>query len=293
MRRAVVNDPENPAGLVLGRWRHDLLHQAVKRFAARFRLATTEELGTVNIERGEVGPSPTSLVLVFHLQGRLGSRRAGGVLATACWDTGLLVGRKHEFIGLPRLSWPDSLREIEEPTGLGRQGGIARKYPAAVLPGADGIFVEPAPDGAARQAGDQAALAGTASQFPAAPTRQRTVLGSGQFTSPRLALDDHLRGGEPAAARGADAPRDLPYVARRNVCATGRRPRVGSGDGGRFRGGRGPGQRTRSSGPGPPENTVPYTSRHGAATHGLRPKRARSRRGFCETGGIPPRATVP
>ena len=125
MRRAVVNDPENPAGLVLGRWRHDLLHQAVKRFAARFRLATTEELGTVNIERGEVGPSPTSLVLVFHLQGRLGSRRAGGVLATACWDTGLLVGRKHEFIGLPRLSWLDSLREIEEPTGLGRQGGIA------------------------------------------------------------------------------------------------------------------------------------------------------------------------
>ena len=36
MRRAVVNDPENPAGLVLGRWRHDLFHQAVKRFACPF-----------------------------------------------------------------------------------------------------------------------------------------------------------------------------------------------------------------------------------------------------------------
>ena len=258
---------------------------------ARFRLATTEEFGPVHIERGKVGPSPAALILVFDLPCRAGSRGVAGV-AAACLDTGLLVGRKHELIGLQRLSLPDSVIEIEEPAGRPRAGGIPRKQPAAVLPGADGVFVEPAPDGAARQAGHQAGPAGMASQF-SAPTRQGAVPPRGQFTGQGLDLDDHLRGGRPAAGRGVDAPRDLRDAARRNVCATDRRPRVGSGDVRRFPGWKGPEQPARSSGPGQPENTTTYTSRLGALTHGLRPERARYRRGSCEARGTPPRATVP
>ena len=129
-----------------------------------------------------------------------GSRGGTGVAAAACLDTGLLAGRKHELIGLQRLSLPDSVREIDEPAGLPRAGGIPRKQPAAVLPGADGVFVEPAPEGAARQAGHQAGPAGMATQFSAAPTRQGTVPPRGQFTGRGLDLDDHLRGGGPRPA---------------------------------------------------------------------------------------------
>ncbi len=182
MRRAVVNDPEHPAGLVIGGLRHDLLHQAVKRFDARFRLATTEEFGTLNIECSEVGPRPTSFVLMFHLHGRSGSRGVSGVLATACLDTGLLVGRKHELIAAKGLAVPLPLVEIQDTPRLGGEIRIAREDPTAMLPGADGVFVEPAPDGATRQAGHQSSLAGIAGQFPAAPTRQGAVLAGGKFT---------------------------------------------------------------------------------------------------------------
>lgn len=77
MRGAVGNDPENPADLILRRLRHDWVYQAVKRFHARFRLATTAEFGTVHIERGKVGPSPAARILVFDLPCEPG--RGGGL----------------------------------------------------------------------------------------------------------------------------------------------------------------------------------------------------------------------
>ena len=56
-------------------------------------------------------------------------------------DTGLLIGRDDELVLAQRLPLPAPLVQVQDAPGLGLEVRIARKDPAAVLPGADGIFV--------------------------------------------------------------------------------------------------------------------------------------------------------
>ena len=57
-----------------------------------------------------------------------------------------------------------------------------RKNPAAVLPGSDGVLVQPAPDGRIADAGHQSGLHGVAGDLRHAPPRQRHLLLTGQLT---------------------------------------------------------------------------------------------------------------
>lgn len=61
----------------------------------------------------------------------------------------LLVGRNHEVIVCQELALPEPLIEIQYPFCFGLKVGIAREDPTAMLPGANGILIEPSPDGAA------------------------------------------------------------------------------------------------------------------------------------------------
>ena len=65
--------------------------------------------------------------------------------AHACLDAGFLVGADDAVVAFQALSLPFPRVEVEDASGLGGEVRIPREDPRAVLPGADGIFVEPPP----------------------------------------------------------------------------------------------------------------------------------------------------
>jgi hypothetical protein len=81
----------------------------------------------------------------------------------------LLVGRNHEIVVSQRLSLPLSFIEIEDPSCLGGELRVAWEDPTAVLPGANGILVQPAPQRGLTQPGNQAAVADVPAQLVEAP----------------------------------------------------------------------------------------------------------------------------
>src|SRR2546426_6927289 len=99
-------------------------------------------------------------------------------------DAGLFVGGEHKVICGQRLVLPYPRVEIQHPSGLAGKVRIARKNPAAVLPRTNGILVQPAPNRAATDAGDQACSAGVAGPLRRAPTGQWLLRGGGPITRP-------------------------------------------------------------------------------------------------------------
>ena len=65
--------------------------------------------------------------------------------ADAGLNTGLLVGTNHELVFLEPSPFPGSRVEIQNATSFIREVWGARKNPAPMLPGTDGVFIEPAP----------------------------------------------------------------------------------------------------------------------------------------------------
>src|SRR5713101_354626 len=145
VRGAVVHDPEDVASIAVGRDGHDLRDEAVEGLDAGGFLATAEDLCSVYVERSHVGPGATASVLVLDPCSLSGARRQGRVFADASLDAGLLVGADHELVGFEVFALPLAGVEIEDAPGFGGEVRIAREDPGAVLPGPNGVFVEPAP----------------------------------------------------------------------------------------------------------------------------------------------------
>jgi hypothetical protein len=82
-------------------------------------------------------------------------------------DARLLIGG--EYI-LRRAEWPPlppAFIEIEDAACLDGEGRVAREDPAPRVPGADGVSMEPAPDGGPADLGDQALREHFPSEFRA------------------------------------------------------------------------------------------------------------------------------
>jgi hypothetical protein len=67
------------------------------------------------------------------------------MFADAGLDAGLLIGADHELVGFQGFALPLAGVEVEDASRLDAEVRIARKDPGAVLPGANGVLVEPAP----------------------------------------------------------------------------------------------------------------------------------------------------
>src|SRR4030066_2058110 len=72
MRRAVVHDPKDPSGLVIGRLHHDLSNKAVKGRDSTASFTAAKHFGSVDIQCCQIGPCTTALILMFHLHRRAG-----------------------------------------------------------------------------------------------------------------------------------------------------------------------------------------------------------------------------
>ena len=217
----IIDDPEHAAGFGIGELVHHPIDQVVKGDNAALWLAVAEELGAMDIQGRQIGQGPTPLVLMFHLHrlARLGS--LGGMDASAGLNAGLLIGRDHELILLQGLALPDPLVEVQQASGFERELRVARKNPTPMKPGADGVFMEPAPERAVTDFGHQAGLADLLVQLRETPARQRQAELAGQFASQGFNLHDQFWGEKPGGDPGGGVLPARVSARGRSVCAIG------------------------------------------------------------------------
>ena len=173
-------------------------------------------------------------------------------------NTRLLVGGKHELIAAQRLAIPDPLVKIQDPSCLEGKLRIAGEDPTAVLPRPDRILVEPAPNGAVTDRGNQSHRTRLPCHVGHTQARQRHLLRCRRLTGQRLDLDDHVWGKKPGVAPGALDPPIPAGVLRRTACATGSRFRGAYAGTRQSRHCLSPWRREGSSWRALPDNTVTY-----------------------------------
>src|SRR5207249_1623184 len=117
--------------------------------------AAAEEFGTVNVQSGQIGPRSQPFVFVLDLHGLTGLRGQRFGFSGARLNAGLFIRRDDELVGAQFTALPEALVQIQNASGLGRKLWVSRKDPAAVLPRADGILVQPSPDGGVTEGGGQ------------------------------------------------------------------------------------------------------------------------------------------
>jgi hypothetical protein len=221
MRRAVVNDPEHPPGLVIRRLRHHLGHQPVEGGNARLSFTAAKESGVMDIKGCQVGPSAATLVLMFHPLQPAGTGGESGMQTAPGLDAGFLVCREDELIVGEGVALPKPRIEIQESSGLGGKVGDAGENPAAVGPRTNGIFVQPAPHRAVADRRDQTRLPSLTGHVGPTESGERKMRVGGQLTRQGFNLDDDLWGEKPGGGRGGLRPPSQPSASRRIACATG------------------------------------------------------------------------
>src|SRR5688572_9169336 len=172
MGRAIVDDPEHPAGRAVGLMAHDLIDQTVEGRDSGLGFAAAEQLGTMDIPGGEIGPGAGPLIFVLDPDRLARPRRQRGMLAPARLDAGLLVGAQHIVAPSQGNPLPAPLIEIEDAAGFGSEVWIAREDPAAMAPGPQRILAEPAPQGRAADLSHQALGHRLLAQIAERPARQ-------------------------------------------------------------------------------------------------------------------------
>jgi len=218
--RAIVDDPEYTTGVVVRRAGHDLLDQAVKRIDSGGGFAAAEDTRVMDIQGGDVGPGAATVVFMLDAHGPLWLRSTGGVFTAAGLNAGLFVGGDHEFIRFQCLALPCAGVEIEDATGLHGELRIAWKDPTAVIPGPNSIPMEPAPDRAVGNGGDQAGLTHVTGDVRRVPTGKRKVVSGGQFTGQSFNLHDQFWGEKSGGDPDETALPGPSFVLRRTACAT-------------------------------------------------------------------------
>jgi len=145
-------------------------------------------------------------------------------------NAGLLVRREHKLIVGQRLSFPHPFVQVKNPPSLNGEARVAREDPAPMLPGANRVFMKPAPDRTIPDGCDQARPAYFCGDVADTETGKRQAALGRQLTGQGFDLHDHLRGGKPWVGQGEDAlPNPLSAV-RRSAYATCSRHRAPDAD---------------------------------------------------------------
>ncbi len=140
LRGSIVDDPEDPAGVVIGGLGHDLGDQAVKGGNPGRLLTATQQFEAMNIEGSQTSPGAAAILCGFHLDGGSGLGREGGRLSAGL-DTGLLIRREDELVVSKQLPFPDPFIPVQDAHGFAGELRMAGKDPAAMLPRSDGLFM--------------------------------------------------------------------------------------------------------------------------------------------------------
>ena len=142
------------------------------------------------------------------------------MLAASGLNAGFFISTQNKVLVAKGLSIPEAMIKIQDATRLGCKQRVSRKDPRAVPPRADSVLVQPAPDGALADGGHYATTLGIAAQIRYAPTRQRLLMGAGQFTGQSFDLNDQLWGEKPGGDPGEAVLPGPPVASRKSACAT-------------------------------------------------------------------------
>ena len=220
MGRAVVHDPENPFGGFVGGLAHNLSDQRVKGDYAGGVVASAKELHAMDIHGRQVSPGTAPLVFVFDFHRGTGSCGQGGMTPRTGLDAGFFIGRQDKVVVRQGASFPDVLVQIQDSPGFGGKVGVSREDPAAMLPGADRVFMKPSPYVTVAEGRDQARAASLSGDIRYAPARQRNLPCGRQLTGDGLDLNDEFWGKKPEADRTGGVLPNLQGAVRKTVFAT-------------------------------------------------------------------------
>ncbi len=155
MSGTVVHDPEDAASGFVGLLGHDFSDEAFHRSNPVLDFAAAEDLGTMDVPSSQISPGAFTKVLVLDSGRAVRSGRQSRLLPASGLNAGLFVRRDDKVMSAQWSALPNAVVEIEDGAGFGRKVGIAREDPASMLPGAEGIAAEPAPQGGAADLGDE------------------------------------------------------------------------------------------------------------------------------------------
>lgn len=144
----------------------------------------------------------------------------GDMPSISSLDTGLFICGQNKLVVFQRMSIANLLIKIEDLSSFESELGIPGKDPGSMLPGPDGVFIEPSPYRATTDGGDKAGLTGISSNLICAPARQGNLMNGRKFTGNRFNLDDQVWGEKTEGDPVEDAPPILRGAAQRNVFAT-------------------------------------------------------------------------
>jgi len=260
MRGTVVHDPENTPGFLVRSLVHNLVDESIEWRNPAFSIATAKQLRSMDIEGGQIGPSPAAFVFVFDLHRRSRPGRKRSVFSTTGLNARFLVGRYNELIIFELSTFPGPFVKIENSPCLLSKVGISWKDPATMLPWTNRILAEPAPDCCAADRCSHSTLSHRVGEIPGAPSRERHSKGRWQFAGERLNLHDHVWGGKPGDDPGGGAPPGRKAGFHKTFSAITTRPLVAFGGDERFHHYRFHRRPTRSFERVAPDNMATYIS---------------------------------
>src|SRR5215210_5372301 len=221
MRRAIVHDPEHPIGGGVGFLSHHLPDQPSEGFDAILGLTAPEEPRSMDIEGGQIGQRPFTLVFMLYAQGAAicpaGQSR---VAAATSLDGSLLVGGDHILLRSERLALPSAFVEIQYSPGFLGEIRVPGEDPRAVVEGTDGLLREPPPDGGSRDRRDDAPLDRLPSHLLRAPAAQRNPASGRKLTGQRFHLHPRFGGKRGVVCRSGVCLPVHPTPPRKSACAT-------------------------------------------------------------------------
>jgi len=157
---------------------------------------------------------------MFDLHGGMRLSWIGDMTSIPSLDTGLFICGQNKFVVFERTSLPTPLIKIEDLSSFESELGIPWKDPGSMLPGPDGIFIEPSPYGATADGCNKTALTGILCNLIGTPARQGNLMNGRKFTGNRFNLDDQIWGEKTEDGPVEGAPPILRGVVQRNVFAT-------------------------------------------------------------------------
>ena len=164
----------------------------------------------MHVKCGEIGPGSPACVLVLdthHFAGLGGQTR---VDAHASLNAGLLVRGDDELVVAQRFALPAARVQVQYSSRFGLEAWIAREDPAAMLPWADRVFMQPSPDRAVADARHQARLSRVTRHVGNAQPGKRQAQCRGQFAGERFDLNGQLWGEKPGGVLGGLVRRGPP-----------------------------------------------------------------------------------
>jgi hypothetical protein len=128
------------------------------------------------------------------------------MFAPSCLNAGLFIGGDDEFVAFQGFFLPATFVQVENATGFDGKGGVSREDPASVIPGADGVGVEPSPNRASGNRGNQTGVADLPSKIRRVPVRQRNAVSGRQLARQGFNLNDQFWGKKPGDDPGVIVP---------------------------------------------------------------------------------------